>query len=110
MRRSEYRSVRLRGYMRNGATEADEEIRSSCGSAANTEVKLFGADGSWGLSPCESRTLPGKRKEKFSAAALGFFVVLRYGKNTCNYRGKKKEGLLHHDVNEVQIGQIKEVR
>jgi hypothetical protein len=26
----------------------------------NTEVKLFSADGSWGLSPCESRTLPGK--------------------------------------------------
>ena len=25
----------------------------------NTEVKLFSADGSWGLSPCESRTLPG---------------------------------------------------
>ena len=24
----------------------------------NTEVKLFSADGSWGLSPCESRTLP----------------------------------------------------
>jgi hypothetical protein len=22
----------------------------------NTEVKLFSADGSWGLSPCESRT------------------------------------------------------
>ena len=25
----------------------------------NTEVKLFSADGSWGFSPCESRTLPG---------------------------------------------------
>jgi hypothetical protein len=25
----------------------------------NTEVKLFSVDGSWGLSPCESRTLPG---------------------------------------------------
>jgi hypothetical protein len=25
----------------------------------NTEVKLFSADGSWGLSPCESRTSPG---------------------------------------------------
>ena len=24
----------------------------------NTEVKLFSADGNWGLSPCESRTLP----------------------------------------------------
>ncbi len=23
----------------------------------NTEVKLFSANGSWGLSPCESRTL-----------------------------------------------------
>jgi hypothetical protein len=26
----------------------------------NTEVKLFSADGSWGISPCESRTSPGK--------------------------------------------------
>ncbi len=26
----------------------------------NTEVKLFSADDSWGLSPCESRTLPGQ--------------------------------------------------
>ena len=25
----------------------------------NTAVKLFCADGSWGISPCESRTLPG---------------------------------------------------
>jgi hypothetical protein len=25
----------------------------------NTEVKLFSADGSWGISPCESRTSPG---------------------------------------------------
>jgi hypothetical protein len=25
----------------------------------NTEVKLLSADGSWGESPCESRTLPG---------------------------------------------------
>ena len=25
----------------------------------NTEVKLFSANGSWGLSPCESRTLLG---------------------------------------------------
>jgi hypothetical protein len=27
----------------------------------NTEVKLLSADGSWGLSPCESRTLPGNK-------------------------------------------------
>jgi hypothetical protein len=27
----------------------------------NTEVKLLSADGSWGESPCESRTLPGFR-------------------------------------------------
>ncbi len=26
----------------------------------NTVVKLFCADGNWGLSPCESRSLPGK--------------------------------------------------
>ena len=54
-------------------SEADEEIR--CGLEVvkssddgkevtpvpipNTEVKLFSADGSWGFSPCESRTLPG---------------------------------------------------
>ena len=25
----------------------------------NTEVKLLSADGSWGMRPCESRTLPG---------------------------------------------------
>jgi hypothetical protein len=30
----------------------------------NTEVKLFSADGSWGATPCESRTLPGKDKEQ----------------------------------------------
>jgi hypothetical protein len=30
----------------------------------NTEVKLLSADGSWGLSPCESRTLPGKNKKQ----------------------------------------------
>ena len=28
----------------------------------NTEVKLFSADGSWGISPCESRTSPGHSK------------------------------------------------
>jgi hypothetical protein len=30
----------------------------------NTAVKLFSADGSWGVSPCESRTPPGKPKEQ----------------------------------------------
>ena len=25
----------------------------------NTEVKLLSADGSWGATPCESRSLPG---------------------------------------------------
>jgi hypothetical protein len=29
----------------------------------NTEVKLFSANGSWGISPCESRTLPGKMRK-----------------------------------------------
>jgi hypothetical protein len=28
----------------------------------NTEVKLLSADGSWGFSPCESRTPPGKKE------------------------------------------------
>ena len=41
----------------------------------NTEVKLFCADGSWGLSPCESRTLPGN--EKGSADfSWSFFVFV----------------------------------
>ncbi|MFL8939331.1 hypothetical protein ACKA06_21455, partial [Rossellomorea oryzaecorticis] len=40
-----------------------------------TEVKLFSADGSWGISPCESRTSPGKCEK--TAQVLGcFFVVL----------------------------------
>jgi hypothetical protein len=41
----------------------------------NTEVKLFSADGSWGISPCESRTSPGKCEE---TALLGscFFVFV----------------------------------
>ncbi len=30
----------------------------------NTEVKLFSADGNWGLSPCESRTSPSECEEK----------------------------------------------
>jgi hypothetical protein len=30
----------------------------------NTEVKLFSADGSWGISPCESRTSPGNVKKE----------------------------------------------
>ena len=30
----------------------------------NTEVKLFSADGSWGISPCKSRTLPGKEESQ----------------------------------------------
>jgi hypothetical protein len=36
----------------------------------NTEVKLFSADGSWGLSPCESRTPPGTHKKSSKKAAL----------------------------------------
>ncbi len=40
----------------------------------NTEVKLFSADGSWGLSPCESRTLPGKDK-KVQCDDAGLFFV-----------------------------------
>ena len=63
----EDRSVRLRGYMRTGAAELTKRFEAYRAPAANTEVKLFGADGSWGLSPCESRTSPGKRKKRFSA-------------------------------------------
>jgi hypothetical protein len=40
----------------------------------NTVVKLFSANGSWGISPCESRTLPGKRK-KAAHDRVAFFVV-----------------------------------
>jgi hypothetical protein len=42
----------------------------------NTEVKLFSVDGSWGLSPCESRTLPGKN-EKLRHYVLAFFVCVK---------------------------------
>uniref|UniRef100_UPI001C2F089F hypothetical protein n=1 Tax=Cytobacillus firmus TaxID=1399 RepID=UPI001C2F089F len=42
-----------------------------------TEVKLLSADGSWGLSPCESRTLPGEDREFFSLS----FLILIYWNN-----------------------------
>ncbi len=38
----------------------------------NTEVKLFSADGSWGISPCESRTSPGNREKSSSFDGLLF--------------------------------------
>jgi hypothetical protein len=41
----------------------------------NTEVKLFSADGSWGFSPCESRTSPSK--QKISRIGWSFFVGLK---------------------------------
>jgi hypothetical protein len=41
----------------------------------NTEVKLFSADGSWGISPCESRTSPGKCEERVALRSYSFFVA-----------------------------------
>jgi hypothetical protein len=38
----------------------------------NTEVKLFSADGSWGVTPCESRTLPGEEKSSETTALFVF--------------------------------------
>ena len=61
----------------------------------NTEVKLLSADGSWGLSPCESRTLPGKAKQPrvlilgcfFGAPGMGYNLVVkvhyRLGSRNC---------------------------
>ena len=40
----------------------------------NTEVKLFSADGSWGISPCESRTSPGNLEK--AAHLMGCFFVV----------------------------------
>jgi hypothetical protein len=45
----------------------------------NTEVKLLSADGSWGESPCESRTLPGKKSNLF----IGCFFILFAEINRC---------------------------
>ncbi|WP_377109170.1 hypothetical protein, partial [Rossellomorea sp. GCM10028870] len=42
----------------------------------NTEVKLFSADGSWGISPCESRTSPGKYEKRVALRSYSFFVFL----------------------------------
>ena len=39
----------------------------------NTEVKLFSANGSWGLSPCESRTLLGTLKAQLFIQLCFFF-------------------------------------
>ena len=47
----------------------------------NTEVKLFSANGSWGLSPCESRTLPSTKKSQ-NHYDSGFFVQKWLRKNT----------------------------
>ena len=44
----------------------------------NTEVKLLSADGSWGLSPCESRTLPGNNEN--SRKTVFLFMFTRKGK------------------------------
>ena len=68
---NEHRSVLK--YMRMWMSEIDAVVRcileaeqsSNDGKEVtpvpmpNTEVKLFSANGSWGLSPCESRTLLG---------------------------------------------------
>jgi hypothetical protein len=40
----------------------------------NTTVKTSSADDTWGGSPWESRTPPGKRAKELSAYALGSFM------------------------------------
>ncbi len=45
----------------------------------NTEVKLFSADGSWGISPCESRTSPGNVEKSSSFDGLLFLLVFFVG-------------------------------
>jgi hypothetical protein len=40
----------------------------------NTEVKLFSADGSWGISPCKSRTSLGNEERRETKRFLAFFV------------------------------------
>ena len=41
----------------------------------NTEVKLFSANGSWGLSPCESRTLLGTPKSTTVYSVVLFLLA-----------------------------------
>ncbi|AST93941.1 hypothetical protein BC6307_23050 [Sutcliffiella cohnii] len=65
----------MRGYMRTGAAELTKRFEAYRAPTANTEVKLFGADGSWGLSPCESRTSPGRRKNGFVLIGADRFFV-----------------------------------
>ncbi len=75
MRRSEYQSVRLRGYVRNVATEADEEIRSSSGFTANTEVQLFGAMVVGGCPPVRVGRCQGNEKRKVKRLGDGLFCM-----------------------------------
>ena len=42
----------------------------------NTEVKRLSAESSWGISPCEDRTLPGNNAQDDRAYARSFFFVL----------------------------------
>ena len=44
----------------------------------NTEVKLFSANGSWGLSPCESRTLLGTLKAQLFIQLCFFFWLFKW--------------------------------
>ena len=47
----------------------------------NTEVKLLSADGSWGFSPCESRTSPSNQKSIHNGCSFLLslkWVVLKF--------------------------------
>ena len=42
----------------------------------NTEVKRLSAESSWGISPCEDRTLPGNNAEDDRAYDRSFFCLI----------------------------------
>ena len=72
---SEGKPERTKRYVRTLPSAGDVEIRSSSSAEKsgddgeedtpvpipNTEVKLFSAEGTWGETPWESRTLPGNQ-------------------------------------------------
>ncbi len=43
----------------------------------NTEVKLLHAKSSWGIAPCEGRTLPRKCEKQSHSDEVAFFVCLK---------------------------------
>jgi hypothetical protein len=64
--------MNIQGSRLGGDSEEDTPVP-----IPNTEVKLFSADGSWGATPCESRTLPGKEKSSEKLLFLFFKKIIR---------------------------------